>query len=291
MGIYGRWHAGIACLTIGCGAHSAPEQQPSTPLTVQQAPPSCVARKVNVEQSPPSETEQLAVTLSGSVEDACACTWLVIHPAGSDAFYVQAPLAVGKDGRWLASARLGEAGQGAGQTFEMVVFANPAMKLKEGDVLAAWPGAESRSSVVTVARKPSTPLVAPPPPQAPVVHAAAPAAEPACRLNITSPAHNGRVGDRTEVSVTASANCRLSSVWVVVHPTAVETDWVQGRTSERAGVWKTNAYFGRTGRDWGARFEVKAFGDPARPLHVGQELPYWPEAAVASELIEVTKRR
>jgi hypothetical protein len=250
-----------------------------------------VARKVNIEQFPPAETEQLTVTLSGSVEEACASTWLVIHPAGSDAFYVQAPLTVGKDGRWLASARLGEAGQGAGQTFELVVFANPATKLKEGEVLPAWPGAESRSSVVAVARKPSSPVVAPTPPQAPVVHAEAPAAHSACRLTITSPADNGRVGDRAEVSVTASKDCKLSSVWVVVHPTAVETEWVQGRTSERAGVWKTNGYFGRPGRDWGARFEVKAFGDPARPLHVGQELPYWPEAAVASELIEVMKRR
>jgi hypothetical protein len=248
-----------------------------------------MARRVNIEQVPPAQTEQMAVTLSGSVEDACASAWLVVHSAGSDKFQVQAPLAVGKDGRWLTGVRLGEAEQGAGKTFEMVVFANAAAKLKEGDVLAAWPAAESRSAVMTVVRNAPAPEVAAQPVAEPTTPARPPADPPDCRLEIVNSLHEGRVTDRTEVRVEASAGCRVASVWVVVHPTAVETYWVQGRASARANVWRTNAYFGRPGRDWGARFEIRAFADPTRPLRVGQELPYWPEAAVSSNLIEVSK--
>jgi hypothetical protein len=111
-----------------------------------------------------------------------------------------------------------------------------------------------------------------------------------CTLKTISPAEGGRVIDRSDVSVQASVGCRLSSVWVVVHPTAGEMYWVQDQTSEREGVWITQAYFGRPNQDWGAGFAIKAVGDPKHPLHAGQQLPYWADGAVASDLIEVTKR-
>jgi hypothetical protein len=270
----------VLAVTAACGGQTPAAQQPTPgPTSVTQP---CLATKVNIEKPAAGETDATTLTASGSVDKACAEAWVVVHPVGSTEYYVQAPPTVGNDGRWLATARLGEAGQGSGQTFELVAFANPEPKLAEGQVLTTWPNAQARSDVVAVARKAAVTVSPPAGPPAPTPQSN-------CKLSIIEPAHEAKVGDRPDVRVQAEKACTLTSVWVVVHPTAVSTYWVQPRPSERDGVWKTKIHIGRPGRDWNAKFEVKAFGNPSASLREGQELPYWPDAPFASELIEVTK--
>jgi hypothetical protein len=80
-------------------------------------------------------------------------------------------------------------------------------------------------------------------------------------------------------------------VWLVIHPTDISSYFVQPRATSRAGEWKAKVYVGRRGKDYGATFEIKAFGDPIDPLQEGWVLDYWPEAGVESESVEFTKAR
>jgi hypothetical protein len=270
----------ISCGIYGCG-RTAPSPHHPDPSSNQQHVDACQVQQVTIEQPDTSTTEEASLTVSGSLDDACAAAWLVVHPLGGANYYVQPKLAVSDDGRWVAEVPLGEAGQTAEKTFEIMAFAGAEADLGAGDVLTAWPEAEARSEVVTITRK----AVAPPAPET-----TTPPLSPDCKLTIIEPTDGEKVSARQTVKVQAHESCKLSAVWLVVHPTEISTYYVQPRLSEKAGVWKVDAYFGEPGRNKGAIFEAKAFGSPTESLHEGDELPYWPEAAVASEYVEFKRR-
>jgi hypothetical protein len=79
---------------------------------------------------------------------------------------------------------------------------------------------------------------------------------------------------------------------MIVHPSLVADYWVQAGPTVRAdGKWRVSAYVGRPGNvDVGKHFEIMAVANPKRPLKEGDILPYWPEAASKSQLIEVVRK-
>jgi hypothetical protein len=273
----------MSCSIYGCGRPSTTNPLPQHPEASLSATDTCVSQQVTIEKPDSDETEEASVTLSGTLDNECADMWLVVHPLGHANYYVQPKVTIGNDGSWLTKVPLGEAGTGTGQTFEIMAFANPEDELDAGSVLGAWPEAEARSDVVRTTRKA---IAAPGQPAGPPV----PALSPDCRLSIIEPPDGASVLPRHTVKVQVHESCDLSEVWLVVHPTEISTYYVQPRLSEKSGIWKVQAYFGEPGRNRGTVFEVKAFGFPSEPLHEGDELPYWPEAAVASVYIEVKRR-
>lgn len=84
----------------------------------------------------------------------------------------------------------------------------------------------------------------------------------------------------------------VAQLWVVVHPLATSSYWVQPRVSiRRGGEWQVQAYFGRSGSmDVGKTFEVLAIVDPATELREGMILERWPASRLVSDMVSVTRK-
>jgi hypothetical protein len=79
---------------------------------------------------------------------------VVVHPLDTGAYWIQAVSVLEKDGRWSVLAYFGRSGDiDAGKVFEVVAVAGLDQSLKEGTVLAGWPKAAQRSSVIRVTRQ------------------------------------------------------------------------------------------------------------------------------------------
>jgi len=92
--------------------------------------------------------------VEGTVSDANASVWVVVHPMEVADYWVQPAVTVREDGTWKVMAYMGRPGDiDVGKQFEIMAFANPAEPLKEGDVLKGWPKAQAKSQVIEVTRK------------------------------------------------------------------------------------------------------------------------------------------
>ncbi len=81
------------------------------------------------------------------------------------------------------------------------------------------------------------------------------------------------------------------SVFVVIHPLAVSTYYVQDRASVERGNWQLLANFGEPGRNIGELFELRAYVSPAQNAPApGSELPDWPKVAPVSNQLTVKRK-
>lgn len=89
----------------------------------------------------------------GTVNDANSTVWVIVHPMSVSTFYVQPPITVRDDGRWVVKIYVGRSGLDQGEHFEIVAVSNPKEKLREGLQLKDWPEAQCRSQFIEVTRK------------------------------------------------------------------------------------------------------------------------------------------
>jgi len=69
-------------------------------------------------------------------------------------FWVQPSVTIREGGKWKSLCYFGEAGLAdLGKHYEVLVIANPKERLKEDQLLADWPAAQSKSQVLEVVRK------------------------------------------------------------------------------------------------------------------------------------------
>jgi len=91
--------------------------------------------------------------VQGVVRNRGALVWLIVHPVGTGAFWVQPKVNVEWTGRWSLEAYFGRgSGIDVGKRFEVMAVAYPAQTLREGQVLGTWPEAVWSSGVVSVIR-------------------------------------------------------------------------------------------------------------------------------------------
>lgn len=91
--------------------------------------------------------------VSGEVTGPTESIWVVIRPTATGDYWVQPPVRDLKDGKWSTTVYFGRPGSvDMGAAFELRAVVDPAMTLKEGQVLKSWPSARLSSPVVRVER-------------------------------------------------------------------------------------------------------------------------------------------
>lgn len=82
-----------------------------------------------------------------------------------------------------------------------------------------------------------------------------------------------------------------TNVWVVVRNAKAVRYWVQPEaTVNDDGTWKGPIYIGSEDKaDIGMRAQIRAFVNPTQTLQEGQILYTWPEAQLASGIVEVVR--
>ncbi|MBN1569129.1 MAG: hypothetical protein JXA73_14865 [Acidobacteria bacterium] len=96
-------------------------------------------------------SERPVVTVE--IQDRNVNVWVVVHPLGTDRYWVQPSVRKTGDRRWQSTAYIGRPGAiDAGKMFEIVAVGNPKRELAEGDQLNSWPQSQWRSNVVRVRR-------------------------------------------------------------------------------------------------------------------------------------------
>jgi len=92
--------------------------------------------------------------VEGTVSNPNAEVWVVVHPMMVSDYWVQAKPTVKREGTWRVKIHVGRPGTiDIGEEYEIVAFANPKDKLKEGLKLPGWPDSEGKSQVVEVTRE------------------------------------------------------------------------------------------------------------------------------------------
>jgi hypothetical protein len=91
--------------------------------------------------------------VEGTVPDPRTTVWVVVHPMETSNYWVQPAVSVKEDRTWKVKIYVGRPGSvDSGSRFEIRAVANPRGRLSEGQVLDAWPDAQSESQVVGVTR-------------------------------------------------------------------------------------------------------------------------------------------
>jgi hypothetical protein len=114
--------------------------------------------------------------------------------------------------------------------------------------------------------------------------------DPRYKLHITAPADSTTVTDRPFVEGTI-ADQSVKEVWVVIHPTAAGDYWAQQPASVRDdGTWRVQVYVGEPSTPPDTHFEIRAVANPKPQLSQGKVLSGWPEATLASQIVDVSRR-
>ena len=80
-------------------------------------------------------------------------------------------------------------------------------------------------------------------------------------------------------------------VFVVIHPLAVATYFIQERVSVDNEHWQLLGYFGKPAKNVGEYFEIRAFVSPGKEApHSGAELSDWPNLTPSSNLVTVKRK-
>lgn len=91
--------------------------------------------------------------IEGTVADAKAKVWVIVHPMEVSTYWVQPSVTVKEDGTWKVNIYIGRHGiVDVDKQFEIMAVANPTEKLKEGE-FSSWPEAQWKSQVIEVTRK------------------------------------------------------------------------------------------------------------------------------------------
>ena len=112
-----------------------------------------LSERVLVTIKAPASGEQVQARedIQGSVKDPNSTVWIVVHPSGTDQFWVQQPAIPKRDGSWSTSVYFGGPTD-AGKQFEVRALTGVSPKLRAGEVLVSWPSAQSVSAVLNVTR-------------------------------------------------------------------------------------------------------------------------------------------
>ncbi|MEZ0609750.1 hypothetical protein ACAW74_14625 [Fibrella sp. WM1] len=79
--------------------------------------------------------------------------WVVVRAIGRAEYWVQPPIRVEADGKWLGRIYIGSIDKGdIGVRSQIRAFGRPAISLQEGKILHAWPEAQCSSEIVEVVR-------------------------------------------------------------------------------------------------------------------------------------------
>lgn len=115
---------------------------------------SCGQLHINI-TAPPDKTQvPERPFLEGTVSDAKAKVWVIVHPMEVSTYWVQPSVTVKEDGTWKVKIYIERTGTvDVDKQFEIMAVANPTEKLKEGDILGGWPEAQGKSQVIEVTRK------------------------------------------------------------------------------------------------------------------------------------------
>lgn len=103
--------------------------------------------------SPTSNTTvEMHDRLRGTVTDAGASIWIVVHPIETMDCWIQKPVIVDQDGSWVANVQFGEdKPKHSGSPYEVRALANPKQALKPGKT-SCWPEAVATSRPLFVRR-------------------------------------------------------------------------------------------------------------------------------------------
>ncbi len=107
-------------------------------------------------------------------------------------------------------------------------------------------------------------------------------------ITIKSPTDGARVPARLIVrGVVIDRNVQ---VWVIVHPVALSSYWIQPPVLIKSdGRWGVKVYIGRVGyQDVGMEYEIMAIADPKQKLVEGDVLG-WPKAKWRSDIVTVIR--
>jgi uncharacterized protein YoxC len=92
--------------------------------------------------------------VEGTISGYNGKVWVVVHPVGTSAFWVQPNADITENGKWSVNVYLGRPGNiDIGKRFEIMAVANPAQEIRTGIILENWPEAGWRSQVINVVRK------------------------------------------------------------------------------------------------------------------------------------------
>jgi len=118
----------------------------------------CMAQgeTLQIQISSPKDEQQVPerTMIKGTVNDNKVEVRVVIHPMEVGDYWVQPSVTVKEDGTWKVLSYIGRpGGVDIGKSYEIMAFAKPEEKLKEGMKLPNWPKAQAKSHVVDVTRK------------------------------------------------------------------------------------------------------------------------------------------
>jgi hypothetical protein len=92
--------------------------------------------------------------VGGTVADASAQVWVVIHPMETADYWVQPAVTIRDAGRWKVLCYFGEPGaQHSGKPYEVQAFMNPKERLSQGQLLSSWPLADAKSQTIELVRE------------------------------------------------------------------------------------------------------------------------------------------
>ena len=163
----------VVCFLLSCAGNgnevsnsntSGPENtNPSTPTPTTTSTSTPVATTTPSTQAndplritAPTENAQVEELpfAEGTLPDANATVWLVVHPMEVPDYWVQAPASPREGTKWRLQIHIGRPGSDdVGKHFEIMAVANPKPDLKIGDKLKNWPTAKWKSPIVEVVRK------------------------------------------------------------------------------------------------------------------------------------------
>ena len=152
----------VSLLSTSCGSQSQSSTNTSTPDSSPQgsAASSTPCRtpadpNLRVLINSPCDGARVAQRsfVGGTIADANAQVWVVIHPMETADYWVQPAVTIRNGGSWKVLCYFGEPGnQLSGKPYEVQAFMNPNEKLREGQLLSTWPAADAKSQAIEVVR-------------------------------------------------------------------------------------------------------------------------------------------
>ncbi len=129
----------VAMVFVSVASFSQAQQQPLITVTITEPQPNGTVKRRD--------------TVSGSVSDSQAKVWVVIHPIGTDGFWVQPPATLNPNGTWSVLAYFGREGFiDSGNLYEIRAFVTPSEPLQSGK-RRNWPAAAAQSETIEISRQ------------------------------------------------------------------------------------------------------------------------------------------
>lgn len=130
------------------------ERVMNTPEGLELALPAPASESIRIVSPKDGSTVEARTLIHGEVLDPASQVWVVVHPMGTGAYWIQPAISVRRTGEWSVTAYLGRPGPiDVGKTFEVLAIVDPRVALREGEIFDKWPDARLASSVILVTRQ------------------------------------------------------------------------------------------------------------------------------------------